>query len=241
MKAAYGCADEENGSGVESCVGTVESGAALDTSTPGSYSFKVDAEDKAGNTASTTHSYTVAAPTPVAVPDTYLIDFEATPANKLVWRVALGSGVLHQGGNHPQGSTVPVVGKRRAGGGISQTHLAKVVSAHGSKRLVIAADPKSSVPAPTGGRAKLSFTNFNPNGVTLTSLTLSNLTAKGAYLTFYYADGRSSRQTLGTTAAGGSLVVPLEVKGVVSVDIYAPNAFAVDDVRFTDAADTSLK
>lgn len=179
-------------------------------------------------------SFTVSpAPLPEPLADTYLIDFESAPANRLVYSVKLGSGVVHQKGSSPKSSTVPVVGKRRLNGRILEAHLAKVVSVHGSKRLVIAADPKSSTPAPTGGRVKLSFTNFDPHGVTLTSLTLSNLTAKGAHLTFYYADGTSSRQPLGTTAKGGSLVVPLEVKGLRAVDVYAPNAYAVDDVRFT--------
>ena len=132
-------------------------------------------------------------------------------------------------------STVPVVGKRRLNGRILEAHLAKVVNAYGSDRLVIAADPKSSTPASTGGRLKLSFTSFDPHGVTLTSLTLSSLSAKGAYLTFYYVGGSSSRQSLGTTAKGGSLVVPLEVRGLRAVDIYAPSAFAVDDVMFTVA------
>lgn len=182
-------------------------------------------------------SFTVsAAPQPLPEADRYLIDFESAPANRLVYSVKLGSGVVHQGGNAPKQSTVPVVGKRRLNGRILDTHLARVVSFYGSKRLVIAS-PNSNTPAPTGGRVKLTFTNFDPKGVTLTSLRLSNLTAKGATLTFYYADGSSSRQNLGTTAKGGSLVVPINVKGLRAVDVYAPNAFAVDDVGFSDEPD----
>ena len=63
-------------------------------------------------------------------------------------------------------------------------------------------------------------------------MTLSNLTKRGAYLTFYYANGSSSRQNLGTTSAGGSLIVPLAVENLRAVDVYAPNAYAVDDVKF---------
>jgi hypothetical protein len=56
----YSCADE-GGSGLASCVGDVPSGGPLDTSTPGTYSFTVTARDGQGNTASVTHTYTVAA------------------------------------------------------------------------------------------------------------------------------------------------------------------------------------
>lgn len=49
--ADYGCADEPEGSGLASCVGTVADGAAVDTSSVGERSFRVDASDVAGNTA----------------------------------------------------------------------------------------------------------------------------------------------------------------------------------------------
>ena len=49
--ADYGCADEPGGSGLASCVGTVADGAAVDTSSVGERSFRVDASDVAGNTA----------------------------------------------------------------------------------------------------------------------------------------------------------------------------------------------
>ena len=173
----------------------------------------------------------LAAPAPPA--DSYLIDFETAPTNRVIYSVRPGSGVVHLGGPSPKNSTVPVVGKRRAGGGISQTQLAKVVNVYSSDRLVVSS-PNSNAPAPTGGRIKLSFSNFDAAGVTLTSVTLSNLTRAGATLTFYYADGSSSRQPLGTTPPGGLLVVPLSATGVRALDVFAPNAYAVDDVSFTD-------
>ena len=184
--------------------------------------------------ASAQQSFAVATPAPVAIADTYRLDFETAPANRLVYSVGLGSGMVRLSGDDPYAGTVPVVGKRRVGSSIDPAHLARVVSLYGSKRLVIAS-PNSNTPAPTGGRVKLSFTNIDPKGVTLTSLTLSNLTTKGAYLTFYYADGRSSQQNLGTTRAGASLVVALNVPSLRAVDVFAPSAFAVDDVTFVDA------
>jgi hypothetical protein len=58
--AAYSCADQEGGSGVASCDGTVPSGAAVDTSSFGQHRFEVRASDHAGNTTSREVTYTVA-------------------------------------------------------------------------------------------------------------------------------------------------------------------------------------
>jgi sugar lactone lactonase YvrE len=57
VTAHYSCAD--NLSGVSSCSGPVADGAAVSTSPVGSKSFKVDAMDTAGNTASLTNNYSI--------------------------------------------------------------------------------------------------------------------------------------------------------------------------------------
>ena len=62
MKAAYSCADDANGTGVQSCVGSVASGAPLDTGSPGTKSFSVEAQDNAGNRAKVSRAYAVLAP-----------------------------------------------------------------------------------------------------------------------------------------------------------------------------------
>ena len=59
MTADYSCADEPNGSGIESCVGDVPDGDELDTSTLGEHTFTVEATDRAGNTGSQTVNYRV--------------------------------------------------------------------------------------------------------------------------------------------------------------------------------------
>jgi Bacterial Ig-like domain (group 3) len=59
VTADYSCSDEPGGSGLESCVGDVAAGAAVDTSTLGQQNFTVQATDRAGNTGSKTVSYTV--------------------------------------------------------------------------------------------------------------------------------------------------------------------------------------
>jgi hypothetical protein len=79
--ADYSCADEPNGSGLDSCVGSVANGAAVDTGSLGDKTLTVNASDKAGNTASKSVSYTVVDATPPNITLT-------TPANGAVY--ALG-------------------------------------------------------------------------------------------------------------------------------------------------------
>jgi hypothetical protein len=55
----YSCADEQGGSGIESCTGNGASGTLLDTGTPGTFTYTVTAKDNAGNVTTVTRSYTV--------------------------------------------------------------------------------------------------------------------------------------------------------------------------------------
>jgi DNA-binding beta-propeller fold protein YncE len=57
--ADYSCADA-GGSGLQSCQGNVPSGDPLDTAVAGEHSFTVIGRDGDGNTATVTHTYTVA-------------------------------------------------------------------------------------------------------------------------------------------------------------------------------------
>lgn len=59
VNADYSCTDESGGSGLQSCTGTVASGSPIDTSTVGTRTFTVTATDNAGNTVSSTPSYTI--------------------------------------------------------------------------------------------------------------------------------------------------------------------------------------
>ena len=59
VTADYSCADEENGSGLQSCVGDVPDAGAVDTTTLGDHTFTVQATDRAGNTGSKSVNYTV--------------------------------------------------------------------------------------------------------------------------------------------------------------------------------------
>jgi hypothetical protein len=59
VTADYACADD-GGSGLATCVGTVATGAPIDTSTAGSHPFSVSASDNAGNVFAVTQTYSVA-------------------------------------------------------------------------------------------------------------------------------------------------------------------------------------
>ena len=71
--ASYDCFDLE--SGIASCAGPVASGASLNTSSAGTFTFTVIAVDGAGNTASLTRTYTVVAPPPPPPPAGGFIGF----------------------------------------------------------------------------------------------------------------------------------------------------------------------
>ena len=77
--ADYSCSDEAGGSGVASCTGTVASGAEIDTTTPGPHSFVVTATDRAGNTTSVTHSYTVGTPQTFVTRDGTRLQLDGQP------------------------------------------------------------------------------------------------------------------------------------------------------------------
>jgi hypothetical protein len=59
VNADYNCYDY--GSGLASCLGTVNNGSPINTSTIGTHSFKVDAEDNVANPNSVSRNYSVAA------------------------------------------------------------------------------------------------------------------------------------------------------------------------------------
>jgi hypothetical protein len=67
VTASYSCTAQESAS-LEACVGPVANGAAIDTSTLGTHSFTVEAEDNAGGTSSQTVKYTVLSPAPPPPP-----------------------------------------------------------------------------------------------------------------------------------------------------------------------------
>ena len=166
--------------------------------------------------------------------DTYVIDFQKAPTDRLIYGVELGSGVDHKRGDHPNNGTVTVVAQPRQGGRTLRGRQAKVVEVYGSKRLTVM-NPHTKSPSPQGGRIRLGFAGFSRGGVKITSLTLSNVTTSGAYMQFFYTGGGSSRRyQLVPTGADKSVVLPADITRVRAVDIVAGNTFAVDDIAFSE-------
>jgi len=62
VAAAYACQEGPDGPGIRSCQGTVQSGAAVDTNTPGAHSFTVTATSQDGQSTTGTVSYRVMLP-----------------------------------------------------------------------------------------------------------------------------------------------------------------------------------
>jgi len=99
VAADYSCADEPNGSGLESCVGDVADGAGVDTSTLGEHSFTVQATDRAGNTGSKSVDYTVVDRTAPAIS-------VATPPAGAVYGLGESAAADYSCADEPGGSGV---------------------------------------------------------------------------------------------------------------------------------------
>ena len=68
VKASFACQDDANGSGIKRCTGTVPNDALIDTGSPGTKTFSVEAVDNEDNTATASRTYTVAATPPPPPP-----------------------------------------------------------------------------------------------------------------------------------------------------------------------------
>jgi WD40 repeat protein len=118
VAVGYSCAD--SGSGIQSCTGTAPSGAGLETSQTGSYSFRVTASDAAGNTTTATTTYTIVDRTPPSIVITtpadgavYTQDDTVTASYACADQPA-GSGLLSCSGDLSTGARVDTsaVGRR---------------------------------------------------------------------------------------------------------------------------------
>jgi hypothetical protein len=99
VMADYSCADEANGSGLASCEGDVADGAPIDTSSLGEHTFEVTAADNAGNTSSSTATYTV-------VDDVAPSISIATPANGATYGLGEQVAADYSCDDEPGGSGV---------------------------------------------------------------------------------------------------------------------------------------
>lgn len=83
VAADFDCADEADGSGLATCVGTVDDGASIDTAAAGPHTFTVNATDAAGNEATATTAYEVTEAPPVGFPFEGFFSPLDDPVNKL--------------------------------------------------------------------------------------------------------------------------------------------------------------
>jgi hypothetical protein len=105
VTATYSCTDAT--SGVANCAGDVATGQAIDTSTPGSKSFTVNAVDQAGNSSIATVNYTVAAvpiPGPVVLANMGVAGLEDVGFPTTA--VAVSGSFTNPGGQGPFTATV---------------------------------------------------------------------------------------------------------------------------------------
>jgi hypothetical protein len=110
--ADYSCADEPDGSGLDSCEGSVANGATVNTESLGEKTFTVNASDKAGNTASKAVKYTVVDATPPSITVTTPVEGavysvgEQVPADYSCADEPSGSGLDKCEGSVPKGAGV---------------------------------------------------------------------------------------------------------------------------------------
>ncbi len=97
--ADYACADEEGGSGVATCAGTVSKGGDVDTSSVGEKTFTVMATDNAGNEASKKVTYTVVDQAPPSIQI-------ATPADGGVYDIGANVAASYSCEDQVRGSGV---------------------------------------------------------------------------------------------------------------------------------------
>lgn len=226
VTASYNCADE-GGSGLESCAGPVADGSALDTSTPGSYSFTVEAKDNAGNTASVTHGYTVAAP-PEPVFDRYTVDAEGL-SSRIVYGVRVGQGM--SGPTRP--GRVSVGGQRVIGGTFRDGQTVKALDLWGGKRLAVMVNDKAAALNPGGAQLQFTVNPFFTQGLaTVKSITLYNVVKPGMTVNLYRGKTLIKKLLVPVGRAGGPVTLTVHEPGVSIVSVFARFPFAVDDLVF---------
>ena len=112
VAADYECVEEEGGSGLASCEGTVADGQPIDTATVGEKSFTVTASDKQGNQSSVTHTYTVVDREPPAITLSSPLDGavftlgQVVPASYSCSDEPGGSGLESCAGDVPSGAPI---------------------------------------------------------------------------------------------------------------------------------------
>lgn len=166
----------------------------------------------------------------------YTADFEGLPLGRPLYRLKVGQGVS----GPSTADYLTLFGKRRVNGALRQGNVATAVRRGGSTMLTPARAAQNTVSNPQGGQLKLKFGRTVAGGTVLvTRLTVHNVTKPGGTITVIHGDMPTQRLPLPVTGAGKSATVYLPFLGSSSfltpasfLQISAPSAFAVDDVRF---------
>jgi DNA-binding beta-propeller fold protein YncE len=101
VPASYSCSPAAPAT-ISVCTGTVANGAALDTSTPGTRTFTVQATDSLGQTSSQSVSYSVTAPTGNGPTPVTIAGFAQSHSR---WRLGNGLARINEASKAPVGTT----------------------------------------------------------------------------------------------------------------------------------------
>jgi hypothetical protein len=154
VDAGYSCTDPDGAGDVAGCKGPVASGSPIDTSTLGAHNFTVTAADQAGNSASQTVTYTVAAQSKPPSP-TPTVNTSGGP-----WTKSQGSTIfVHTGitGTCPAGGSACTASETASV--IVPAHIARATT----EKLVIG---RASFTIPAGKSREITF-KLNSTGARL--------------------------------------------------------------------------
>lgn len=224
VDVSYSCADEDGGSGLESCAGSQADRSPLATGTPGAYTFTVTAKDVAGNETTVTHAYRVEAAVPTA--DTFVIDAEGLP-NREIYGVRVGQGIS---GSERSGRVV-VRGTRVVRNRFRPGQHAKVLDLWGGKRLGVGHNRTNQL-NPGGGRLRFVFPTFAGGLVTAKGIILYNVTQPGAVVALYRGKRLVKRLAVPQGDAGAPVKLDLDEPGISVVTVFARFPVAADDLVF---------
>jgi len=159
LAADYACTEEDGGSGVKACSGTVARGAAINTGTPGAKSFVVDAEDQGGNRATRTVHYVVeapaASPAAAATPPAPQVTRPASAPVRAPSRFALGSARAGAGGILRLTFKVPSAGVLVVRATVTVSRASRTVVYAKARRTVGAGSVKVTLEPTAAGRRLL--------------------------------------------------------------------------------------
>lgn len=167
--------------------------------------------------------------------DSYTVDLETAPLNKILYSVKVGSGVSYAGSGTAISSTIRVDGYQFKNGKRTGSNQVKVVSVSGDKVLTVV-QQGTNTPNPTGGELDIKPSqafggpSLGKNGlITLKSLTINGVSTSGAKL-ILYGNGKPIK-TL-PLAKTESQTLMLDEPGVGFIQVRANDSFTVDDLVF---------